>query len=235
MIRKLVFLIFLLKLSFYSWAQSLDYIDHSFFSISYVNNSPVGNYSKRLSNDFVKNNSGGLEMGYFINPIYKKSTNNRVFVGALLGFANNRQLNFKVNPPTQDFYLAHNEFWANLGIRYKPQLFAKKYYSFYEAYAGPRFYNSKLMERFNEDQVTLVTNLASTTLNYGLNAGVGFKISKMSPRPTYLELSLGYQSANAVKMIDRDLAFFNNYNFIYENTVLRPQYLVVKLSLVSYQ
>jgi hypothetical protein len=212
-----------------------DLIDHSFFNIVLVNNSPYGNYRNGLKNDFVKSSSTGLALSYFFNPLYNSSLNNKVFIGAEVGFSNRQQSNFRNYPPEGDFYMGHNEMWTNFSVRYRPQTLISKFNPYMEAFLGPRFYNSKMMERFGDDELKKIEGFFSSTLNYGLNLGCGYKISKNSHSATYFDVSVGLLQGNGVKLINRNIVGLDDdYIVIAAKTVLKPQNVMVKVGITKY-
>ena len=214
------------NLSFELIAQSNpeDFIDRKFFNIALVNNNPYGNYRKGLSSNYVKSSSIGIAMSYFFNPLYNSSLNNKVFIGVELGFSNLQQSKFKNYPPDGDFYMGHNEIWTNLAVRYRPQTLISNFNPYLEAFFGPRIFNSKMMERF-----------LSSTFNYGLNLGCGYRISKNSHSATYFDVNLGLLQANAVKLVNRNIVGLDNdYFVIGAKTVLKPQNVVLKVGITKY-
>lgn len=212
-----------------------DFIDRKFFNIALVNSNPYGNFRKGLKSEYVKSSSIGVVMSYFFNPLYNSSLNNKVFIGAEVGFSNRQQSKFKNYPPGGDFYLGHNEIWTNFAVRYRPQTLVSNFNPYLEAFFGPRIFNSKMMERFGQDEVKKVEGFLSSTLNYGLNLGCGYKISKNSHSATYFDVNLGLLQANGVKLINRNIVGLDNdYFVIGAKTVLKPQNVVLKLGITKY-
>ncbi len=212
-----------------------DFLDRRFFNIALVNTNPFGDFRKGLKSEYVKSNSIGMTMSYFFNPLYNSSLNNKVFIGAELGFSNRQQAKFKNYPPDGDFYMGHNEIWTNFAVRYRPQTLISNFNPYLEAFFGPRIFNSKMMERFGEDEIKKIEGFLSSTLNYGLNLGCGYKISKNSHSATYFDVNLGLLQANAVKLVNRNIVGLDDdYFVIGPKTVLKPQNVVLKLGITKY-
>ncbi len=228
-------LFFVSTAKLFAQVNSQEFLDGKFWNLNLVNNSPIGKYKDGLKNDFVKVNSVGLALSYFFNPLYNSSINNKVFLGLELGFSNKQQEKFRFMPIDRDCYIGHNEYWTNVLLRYRPNTFVAKFSPYIETFFGPRMFNSKIMIRNEESEAIKFKGFVSSTINFGLNVGCGYKISSNYNSTTYLDVNLGYNQANSVKIIDRNLVGIDQNNTIVEGRkVLEPQSIFLKIGITRY-
>lgn len=229
-----VFFVFSLSNCFAQIAPS-DLLDRGMYSFNALVSTPFGRYNKQLINDFTSNQAAGLSFFYLRNTRYNKTMSNKVFLGGDIGFNGKSQSKFKTMPTSGDFYMNHREWWFNFMMRYKPIIYATKFSPFFDIFAGPKIFASRLMERVSSEDTQKIQSFNTNALNYGLTAGIGYKLNTSKYSPKYIETSISYNGTNSVKIIDRaTFGLDRNFTIISSQKVVNPQNVIFKIGLTSY-
>ena len=231
-------LLVLLFVSFCSFGQedSKNVIYKGFYNFSLPIYQPVASYKKAQTSEFVGLNSVGFNVSYLRNPKLKHGELSTIFIGGELAFVGNKQYDFLFQPTDNQYFMKHSEVGVNFKMRYIPDLIAKKILPFLEASVGPRFYSSKMFLMQGQSDYYKTFSTTASALNYNLEAGIEYKISKKEKRPfTYFDLGLGYSQSNQIKAIDKNRVGFDSFNKVIDTrkSVL-PQNVYLKLGLTSY-
>ncbi len=215
--------------------EAKDVIYKGFYNLSFLVQTPVGQFKDAISSDFSKLSSTGLSVSYLTNPRKKEGELSTLLLGAEVGFVGTRQNDFFQPATSGNFYMNHRQVWATLRFRYLPNVAIKKVIPYLDGGVGPKLYYSKMMENVGEDEIYKVYGFASTTISYNIETGAAYKISGQKRPFSYLEIGIGYTQSNAVKVIDRErVGFQNNFDVIDTKKSVRPQNVYFKVGVTSY-
>lgn len=215
--------------------EAKDVIYRGFYNISFLVQSPVGQFKDAISSKFAKSNSTGLSFSYLTNPRKKAGELSTLLLGGEVGFVGTRQNDFFLPATSGDFYMNHRQAWANLRFRYLPNLAIKKVIPYIDGGVGPRLYYSKMMENLNNEEIYKIFGFNATSLNYNLETGASYKISGQKRPFSYLEVGFGYSQSNSVKVLDRDrVGFESNFDVIDAKKSVRPSNIYFKVGITRY-
>jgi hypothetical protein len=232
---KRILILLLLSTKLFAQEEANDVIYRGFYNISFLVQSPVGQFKEAISSVFAKPNSTGLSFSYLTNPRKKAGELSTLLLGGEVGFVGARQNNFFQPATSGDFYMNHRQAWANLRFRYLPNLVIKKVIPYIDGGIGPRLYYSKMMENLGNEEIYKIYGFNATTLNYNLETGASYKISGQKRPFSYLEVGFGYLQSNSVKVLDRNrVGFESNFDVIDTKKSVRPSNIYFKVGITSY-
>ncbi|MCP9767623.1 hypothetical protein EGI22_06840 [Lacihabitans sp. LS3-19] len=230
-----VLVLFLFAFTTFAQKEPEKVIYKSFFNISFVSNNPIGHYKNAIKSDYVKSGNSGISMAFLSNPLQKKGELSTVFVGGEIGIVGNKQYDFFLPSSQGTYYANHRQTWINAKMRYLPLIEAKTIVPFLEASVGPEFFTTNIYEDLGNSEVYKSYSNTSSTINYKLEAGIGYYIKKQRRPLTYIDFSIGYNQNNQVFILDKNRLSFNRGTEIIDpKQSVRPQSIYFKVGITNY-
>lgn len=213
-----------------------DVFEKNIFEIGFIQYNPIGLYQEQLKSSYTNSGSLGINAAYFMNPKYRKSDLSSVYLGLDVGIMGNRQSDFKTNTNNASFYAAYREMWLRPSLKYLPSILPNKLNASISLGIGPRSYKSRIMEQLADDQTSVFYKYGETKMSYYAELAAELKINQRKHPFTYVKFAVGFDKTNALKIWDRkNLGITNNFEVIDPKLGASPQYIYLKLSLLSYR
>ncbi|MFC3809578.1 hypothetical protein [Lacihabitans lacunae] len=226
---------FIISISGFAQSKPEIFLDKGFYGLQVLVNNPIGSFRKEFKSDYVNTNDLGASVHYFFNPKFKSTTLSRVFLGGELGFTTKKQTEFSKFPTQGTFYMKHNQTWLNAVLRFRPTYTDKTFTPFFDAFAGPKFYTSRMLELYDQNQVDTIESYPTRSLSYGLTAGCGYKLEGRGKKARYLEFSVTYAQSNPLKLVNTNInGITDQYTSFAAQRAYQPQSLMFKLGFSNF-